>query len=205
MANKLKPQEIYELLDGYNSELDALDDSDDEQVSNELHQMNEEGTKYNSAYFIAIIYYNNNLYNLLGKFPNEVLETLLAEFDATETFFENEINDEPNAEVDLNLNYTHQILNYFDKILRMDVTAKNEIKRVSQPFVPPKLSIDDIMQDLPIYIDIPSPLNYFNHYFSNSDFENMVLYTNIYAHQNTSSWKNNTDTYVIRILLRYIY
>jgi len=30
MANKLKPQEIYELLDGYNSELDTLNDSDDE-------------------------------------------------------------------------------------------------------------------------------------------------------------------------------
>lgn len=44
MANKLKPQEIYELLDGYNSELDTLDDSDDEQVPNELHKMNEEGT-----------------------------------------------------------------------------------------------------------------------------------------------------------------
>jgi hypothetical protein len=42
MANKLKPQEIYELLDGYNSELDTLDDSDDEQVPNELHKMNEE-------------------------------------------------------------------------------------------------------------------------------------------------------------------
>ncbi|XP_060862211.1 piggyBac transposable element-derived protein 3-like [Metopolophium dirhodum] len=178
MANKLKPQDIYELLDGYNSELDTLDDSDDEQVPNELHQMNEE-----------------------GKFPNEVLETLLAEFDTTETFFENETNDEPNAEVDLNLNYTHQVLNYFDKILRMDVTAKNEIKWVSQPFVPPKLSIDDIMQDLPIYIDIPSPLHYFNRYFSDSDFENMALYTNMYAHQNTSSWKKNTDKYEIRTFI----
>jgi len=43
MANKLKPQEIYELLDGYDSELDTLDDSDDEQVPNELHQTDEEG------------------------------------------------------------------------------------------------------------------------------------------------------------------
>jgi len=193
MANKLKPREIYELLDGYNSELDTLDDCDDKQVPNELHQMNEEGTKYNSAYFIAIIYYNNNLYNLLGKFPNEVLETLLGEFDATETFFENETNDEPNAEVDLNLNYTHQVLNYFDKILQIDVTAKNEIKWASLPFVPPKLSIDDIIQDLLIYIYIPSPLNY----FSNSDFRNIALYTNMYAHQNTSSWKKNTDKYEI--------
>ncbi|KAE9524126.1 hypothetical protein AGLY_015491 [Aphis glycines] len=39
MANKLKPHEIYVLLDGYNSELDTLDDSDDEQVPNELHKM----------------------------------------------------------------------------------------------------------------------------------------------------------------------
>jgi len=54
------------------------------------------------------------------------------------------------------------------------------------------------MQDLPIYIDIPSPSHYFNRYFSDSDFENMALYTNMYVHQNTSSWKKNTDKYEIR-------
>lgn len=43
MANGLKSQEIFELLDGYNSELDILD-SDYEQVPNELEQMNEAGT-----------------------------------------------------------------------------------------------------------------------------------------------------------------
>lgn len=49
MANKLKSQEIYELLDGYNSEIDMLD-SDDEEFPNELHRMNEEGT--NTTQFI---------------------------------------------------------------------------------------------------------------------------------------------------------
>jgi len=54
---------MYELLDGYNSDIDMLD-SDDEEVPNELHRMNEEDTKY-----ISVISqyshnnYNNNLYN----------------------------------------------------------------------------------------------------------------------------------------------
>lgn len=43
MASNLKPQDIFELLNGYNSELDTLD-SDDEQVPNELQRMNDEGT-----------------------------------------------------------------------------------------------------------------------------------------------------------------
>lgn len=49
VANKLKPQEIFELLDGYTPELDTLD-SDDEQFPIELQKMNEDG-KYNTAYF----------------------------------------------------------------------------------------------------------------------------------------------------------
>jgi len=43
MANKLKPQDIFELLDGYNSELDTLDSDDEQDVPNELQQINEEG------------------------------------------------------------------------------------------------------------------------------------------------------------------
>lgn len=84
----------------------------------------------------------------------------------------------------------------------MDITAKNNIKWALQPFVPPKLTLDDILQDFPIYIDIPSPLHYFSRYFSDSDFGTMALYTNMYAnmyaHQKSSSWKKNTDKYEIR-------
>lgn len=57
MANKLKPQEIFEMLDGYNSELDTLD-SDDEQFFNKLQQMNKEG-EYNTYYFISQCYNNH--------------------------------------------------------------------------------------------------------------------------------------------------
>jgi len=43
------------LLTGYNSELDTLDSNDEQDVPNELQLINEEGTKYNTAYF-GVIY-----------------------------------------------------------------------------------------------------------------------------------------------------
>lgn len=125
------------------------------------------------------------------------MESLLEEFDTPETIIENRIIDEPNVEGG-DQNYTFQVMNYYEKILQMDITEKNNIKWVVQPFVSPKLTLDDIILDFPILIDIPSPLHYFNRYFSDNDFEQMALYTNMYAHQNISSWKKNTDKYEIR-------
>lgn len=128
------------------------------------------------------------------------MESLLEEFDTPETIIENEIIDEPNVQGG-DQNYTFQVMNYYEKILQMDITEKNNIKWVVQPFVSPKLTLDDIILDFPILIDIPSPLHYFNRYFSDNDFEQMALYTNMYAHQNTSSWKKNTDKYEIRTFI----
>lgn len=75
----------------------------------------------------------------------------------------------------------------------MDIAAKKNVRWVSQPFSSPKIALDDITQDFPIFLEILPPINYFSRYFSDNDFENMALFTYMYAHQNASTWKKIMD------------
>lgn len=121
-----------------------------------------------------------------NDFPHEELENMMYEFD-DDLFNElHNIVDETNEDEENNSEYDM-------------VSTKDSIRWVQMPFNPPKINLRNIIDDnLPE--ELPSPLNYFFKYFEETDFENMVYYTNLYAIQNQKKFKP-TNIFEIKIFI----
>ncbi|KAL4111887.1 hypothetical protein QTP88_015763 [Uroleucon formosanum] len=177
MNKILNDFDIVEMLNGYDSELDALD-SDDEN-GNELDARVEKDT-----------------------FPIEEFENLMEEFNAEhleevelDQFEENVNNIEQVNENDLSTPHS--------PIDNLKLTEKKDIKWQRSPFPNLNLNlqpIDDIQPEVIGSDMIDPPIKYFSKYYSDVDFQLMVQYTNMYALQEGKTWKNK-DIKEIKIFI----
>ncbi|XP_025192570.1 uncharacterized protein LOC112592641 [Melanaphis sacchari] len=177
MNKILNDFDIVEMLNGYDSELDALD-SDDEN-GNKLDAQVEKDT-----------------------FPIEEFENLMEEFNAEhleevelDQFEENVNNIEQVNENDLSTPHS--------PIDNLKLTEKKDIKWQRSPFPNLNLNlqpIDDIQPEVIGSDMIDPPIKYFSKYYSDVDFQLMVQYTNMYALQKGKTWKN-TDIKEIKIFI----
>ncbi|XP_025202122.1 uncharacterized protein LOC112599428 [Melanaphis sacchari] len=177
MNKILNDFDIVEMLNGYDSELDALD-SDDEN-GNKLDAQVEKDT-----------------------FPIEEFENLMEEFNAEhleevelDQFEENVNNIEQVNENDLSTPHS--------PIDNLKLTEKKDIKWQRSPFPNLNLNlqpIDDIQPEVIGSDMIDPPIKYFSKYYSDVDFQLMVQYTNMYALQKRKNlekyrYKRNKNIY----------